>query len=215
MNEPLSYGRLLSALQAPLPGHAAFAALNGYPRGSVEEARRLDPPPRESAILALIFQSQGEVRLLLMRRTTYPGVHSGQIAFPGGKREPDDADLRATALREFEEETGADMSSIRIVGTLSPVYIPPSRIVVTPFVGWSDELGPLEPDTREVDELIMVPLSEVLDDAALQHKEIRISTGVDAMAAYWHLQGQTVWGATALMIAELRAILGKPLAQRG
>lgn len=202
---------LKAALAAPLPGHEAFAALNGYPRNSPEDARKLTPPPKESAVLAVFHKYNGEDHLLLMRRTVYPGVHSGQIAFPGGKREPQDADLQATALREFAEETGADLSRVEVVGTLSSVFIPPSRTVVSPFVGWAESLGRLRPDPREVAALLHVPLREVLDPASLQHKLIQMATGHQAMAAYWHLNGETVWGATALMIAELRAVLGATL----
>lgn len=205
---------LRTALSKPLPGHEAFSALSGYPRNAPEQARELSPPPKESAVLAVFHTYHGEDHLLLMRRTEYPGVHSGQIAFPGGKREPKDADLQATALREFGEETGADLSHVEVLGRLSPIYIPPSRTVVSPYVGWVDQLGPFRPDPREVAALLHVPLRVVLDPASLQRKLIRMATGQQAMVAYWHLNGETVWGATAMMIAELRAVLGEPLPRK-
>ena len=211
MNGRITSNVLKVALAAGLPGHAAFAALNGYPRNSPEEARKLVPPPKESAVLAVFHTYHGEDHLLLMRRTDYPGVHSGQIAFPGGKREPQDADLKATALREFAEETGADLGRVEVVGRLSPVYIPPSRTVVSPFVGWAEELGPLYPDPREVAALLHVPVRSVLDPASMRRRMIQTATGKPALTTFWHLNGETVWGATALMVAELRAVLGVPL----
>lgn len=211
MSRELSFLRLQAALAGELPGHADLAALNGYPRSNPEEARQLRPLPKESAVLAVLFPVAGATHLLLMKRAVYHGVHSGQIAFPGGKIEPGDADLQATALREFAEETGADPAPLRVAGALSPVYIPPSRTVVSPFVAWADAMGPFRPDPREVDRLFAVPMQQVLADDALRQKPIRMAHGQEVMAAYWDLGGEVVWGATALMIAELRALLGTPL----
>ena len=211
MTEHITSTALKAALAEPLPGHEDFAALNGYPRNSPEKALKLTPPPKESAVLAVFHKYHGEDHLLLIRRTVYPGVHSGQIAFPGGKRELQDADLQATALREFAEETGADPARVEVVGRLSPVYIPPSHMVVSPFVGWAENLGRLRPDPREVAALLHVPLAAMLDPLSLQRKIIAMGPGREALAAYWHLNNETVWGATALMIAELRAVLGATL----
>ncbi|MBK6830772.1 MAG: CoA pyrophosphatase [Flavobacteriales bacterium] len=126
---------LRAELGKPLPGHDGFLELSGYKRPDLDAARRQDPPPRESAVLALIYPKDDLPHILLMLRPTYEGVHSGQVAFPGGRREPDDASLHATALREFTEETGASVANIEVLGVLSPVYIPPSRSLVTPYIG--------------------------------------------------------------------------------
>ena len=207
---PLSAEALREALNRPLPGHDAFAALSGYPRPSVEAALQLDPPPRESAVLVLIHSVQGVDHTLLMKRPVYDGVHSGQIGFPGGKREPGDRDLQATALREFAEETGADTAAFAVVGELSRIHIPPSRILVTPVVAWSAGLGPLRPDPREVDQLLDVPLPELLRDDLLKHRPMMLGTPrLEYNVAYWDVLGEVVWGATAMIIAELRAVLGE------
>lgn len=209
---PHSVASLRKALQSPLPGHAAFATLSGYPRPSVEAALALVPPPRESAVLILVHPVQGIDHTLLMRRPVYQGVHSGQIGFPGGKREPGDASLHDTALREFQEETGADTSSFELVGELTPIHIPPSRTVVTPVVAWCANLGTLHPDPREVDVLLDVPLADLLRNDMLHRKPFLMGPGGDErLAAYWDIQGQVVWGATALMIAEFRTALGYPV----
>ncbi len=209
---PLTPSDLRTALRGPLPGHAAFADLSGYPRPSIEAALARSPPPRESAVLVLIHPVQGVDHTLLMRRPVYKGVHSGQIGFPGGKREPDDISLHATALREFREETGAGTAGFEVIGELSRIHIPPSRTLVTPVVAWCADLGTLCPDPHEVAELLAVPLEELLRDDILHRKPFRM--GIDRAvrtAAYWDIHGEVVWGATALMIAELRTILGHPV----
>ena len=209
---PLSASDLRDALKGPLPGHNAFADLSGYPRPSIEAALALSPPPRESAVLIVIHPVAGTDHTLLMRRTIYPGVHSGQISFPGGKREAEDPSLIATAIREFQEETGADTSGFEIVGELTRIHIPPSHTLVTPIVAWAPMLGSLRPDPREVDELLDVPLPELLRNDILLRKPFRMNAdGSERMAAYWNVRGETVWGATALMIAELRTVLGHPI----
>lgn len=193
-----------------MPGQEAFAALSGYPRPSVEAALALDPPPRESAVLVLIHPAHGVDHTLLMQRPVYEGVHSGQIGFPGGKRESGDRDLHATALREFTEETGADTSAFLIVGELSRIHIPPSRTLVTPVVAWCAEMGPLRPDPREVESLLDVPLAELMRDDILKQRSMLLgSPGQEFNVAYWDVLGKVVWGATAMMIAELRAVLHK------
>ena len=209
---PFSSSDLRAAFRSPLPGHAPFADLSGYPRPTLEAALALSPPPRESAVLILIHPVKGIDHTLLMRRSIYKGVHSGQMGFPGGKREPEDASLHATALREFQEETGAETSDFEVVGDLSRIHIPPSKTLVTPVVAWCADLGTLRPDPREVAELLDVPLSALLRDDILHRKPFRMGLdGVERVAAYWDVNGEVVWGATALMIAELRTLLGYPV----
>lgn len=202
---------LRAELKSTLPGHDGFLELSGYKRPDLEAARRQDPPARESAVLALLYPKDGVPHILLMLRPTYDGVHSGQVAFPGGRREPNDASLEATALREFSEETGASVAGVEILGALSPVYIPPSRSLVTPFIGIADQLGTVRPDPHEVAELIEAPLELILRENILQHREQYIAImGREVMIPYFDVMGQVVWGATAMMIAELRELL-RPL----
>ncbi|MBL0126604.1 MAG: CoA pyrophosphatase [Flavobacteriales bacterium] len=200
--------RLQQRLREPLPGHDAFLELSGYKREDLEAARRISPPPRESAVLALIYERQAVPHLLLMLRPTYEGVHSGQVAFPGGRMEPEDADLRSTALREFSEETGAAVNGVEVLGMLTPVYIPPSRSLVTPFIGMLPELGAVAPDPREVAALIEAPLELVLRDDILKHRQQHlVMLGRSVQVPYFDIEGHAVWGATAMMMAELRELL--------
>lgn len=200
--------RLRNRLAGALPGHDRFLELSGYKRPDIERARIQDPPPRESAVLALLYPKDGELYCLLMVRPKYDGVHSGQVAFPGGKREPGDASLAHTALREFTEETGAGTSEVELLGELSPVYIPPSRMLVTPFVGYAERIGPWNPDAKEVERLLEAPLSLLLRNDILQRREQYIEImGRSVEIPYFDVYGEVVWGATALMIAELRELL--------
>jgi 8-oxo-dGTP pyrophosphatase MutT (NUDIX family) len=199
--------RLRRALQAPLPGHERFLQISGYPRPNVEKALTQVPPPRESAVLALFFHREEVLHTLLMLRPTYAGVHSGQVGFPGGKRELGDPDLQHTALREFVEETGAVDTPIEVLGSLSRVYIPPSRTIVTPFVGYAPELGSVRPDPFEVALLIEAPVDELLREDILKRRMQTMPSGEAVEIPYFDVQGHVVWGATALMIAELRELL--------
>lgn len=200
--------RLRNALQAPLPGHGAFMELSGYQRPDLDEVVRRDPPPRESAVMVLFYPKEGLWHTLLMLRPTYDGVHSGQVSFPGGKREPADVDLRDTALREFREETGARLTDVEVLGELTRVFIPPSNALVTPVVAWCPALGELRPDPREVARLIETPVAELVREDLLRRRALYIQVlQREAEVPYWDIQGQVVWGATALMIAELRELL--------
>lgn len=200
--------RLRDAMRRPLPGHDAFLELSGYKRPDLDAARRSDPPPRSSAVLALIYEKHAQAHILLMLRPEYAGAHSGQVSFPGGRREENDADLMATALREYSEETGASAGSIDVLGELTPVYIPPSRSLVSPFVGIVAETGPFVPDEREVAELIEAPLDLVMRDDILKRREQHIAIlGRSVDIPYFDVMGHVVWGATAMMLAELRLLL--------
>ncbi len=200
--------RLHTRLEGPLPGHDGFLELSGYKRPDLEAAQRQDPPPRESAVLALLYAKDEVPHMLLMLRPTYDGVHSGQVSFPGGKKEAGDTDLRATALREFAEETGAAVDGIEVISALTPVYIPPSRSLVTPFVAMANALGSVNPDPREVARLIEAPLELLLRDNILKRREQHIAImGRTVEIPYFDVLGEAVWGATAMMLAELRELL--------
>ncbi|MDX9750105.1 MAG: CoA pyrophosphatase [Flavobacteriales bacterium] len=192
-----------------LPGHAEFMRMAGYERPPAEAVAD-DPAVRASAVLIPLYAVGAVPHTLLMLRPTYNGVHSAQVSFPGGKHEPGDPDLAHTARREFTEETGAPTDGMQLIGPLTPVYIPPSRTVVTPWLAHAHELGPFTPDPTEVAELIPVPLDELMRHDTLTTSRVYIHN----LDQYWkvpafRLQGHVVWGATALMIAELRAILGR------
>ncbi len=156
----------------------------------------------------LVYPEQQEWRTMLMLRPAYDGVHGGQVGFPGGHREPEDTDITATALREFGEETGADTGNFEVLGMLTPVYIPPSRSLVTPVLAFTPELGTLRPDPREVAALIPTAIDHLLRDDILKRTRVYINMLRREMEVpYWDVDGHVVWGATALMIAEFRKLV--------
>ena len=162
---------------------------------------------RPSGVLILLYPDKGEICFVLIRRPDYTGVHSGQISLPGGKFEPHDKDLTETAIREAKEEVGIKPSAVNISGTLTPLYIAPSNYIVTPVVGWSVQRPEFMKDPREVDEIIEISLSDFLDDRNIQTKRIRLFMGISANFPCYYIDSNIIWGATAMILSEFRAIL--------
>lgn len=162
---------------------------------------------RNAAVMMLFYPKNSETHLLLIIRNSYPGVHSSQIAFPGGKVEEHDTDLKETALRETHEEVGIDPQNILVIRSLSTVYIPPSDFLVHPFLGVSQsELNfVLQPD--EVAGIIELPLSSLLDDSIIHYKIMDTSYAKSIEIPVFQIEEHSIWGATAMMLSELKDML--------
>lgn len=168
--------------------------------------------PRRAGVLALFYPgSDAGPRLLLIRRPSYPGVHSDQIALPGGKEEAGDPDLQHTALREAREEVGVSPGQVRVVRALSPVYIPPSNFEVSPYVGLSAGRPEFRRQESEVAELIEVPVTQLLSKDFLEVRRMTTSYATDIEVPAFLLNGHVVWGATAMMLNELKSLLEEVL----
>jgi 8-oxo-dGTP pyrophosphatase MutT (NUDIX family) len=141
-----------------------------------------------------------------MQRPDYNGAHGGQISFPGGKQEPGDTDVIRTALREAYEETGVDPSKVSIIGTLTPLFIPVSNMIVTPVAGWLDEEPIYNYKSDEVVFLFEADLKKLLDPTIVKSKPFEIR-GEKVDIKYFDYNGNTIWGATAMILHELLIII--------
>ncbi len=193
---------------------AAFDPIAAWRRMALEpHLRRLAPPPgvtaRQAGVLVLVYPVNGALTTLLIRRTPDPGVHSGQVGFPGGAHEPSDADYTATALREACEEIGL-CQPVTILGRLTPLYIPPSRFMVTPTVVSLEARAAFRPNPDEVAALLELPLADLLDEGRKWAEDWELG-GRTFRVPFYDVDGHKVWGATALLLSELemrlRAVL--------
>lgn len=208
MDELIS--KLSEQFRNELPGWDSHQKMMNYKRPKPDNIRQIDPDARESAVLALLYPYQNEIYTVLMQRHVYEGTHSGQISFPGGKREKSDKDLRETALREANEELSIDSKKVQILGELTQVYIPPSRYLVSPFLGIVSARPQFVPEAAEVNEIIEVPVSQFLDPSKLKEKYHFIPTlNSKIKIRYFDVDQRVVWGATAMMLSEITEILKK------
>lgn len=195
--------RLAERLEGPLPGHEAHLTMAPrYP------ARRTDLSVdgrdcRTAGVLVLLLPHDGDPAVVLTVRREHLPDHAGQISFPGGQREGDESLLDA-ALREAEEEVALPPASVRVLGRLTPLYIPPSNFCVHPFVGRTEGAPELRPTDEEVEQVLRVPLAHLLDPATRTTEPRRLG-GTDVEVPYYDVAGHTVWGATAMMLAEFLA----------
>ncbi len=196
---------LKNRLAKELPGENSHRKMAPMVRPSASEALNY-PDTRISAVLVLLFQMELEWNTLLILRSSYDGVHSNQVAFPGGKSEPEDLSLEHTALREANEEVGINQNDIEIIGSLSPLYIPPSKSLVTPYIGITDNIPEIKMDTKEVEETFFVKLSSLFEPSIKKEVTIKRKSHQFNVPAYVY-NNYTIWGATAMMIRELEDIL--------
>jgi 8-oxo-dGTP pyrophosphatase MutT (NUDIX family) len=177
----------------------------------LKEVNYLNKIPRKAAVLMLIYPKKQIAHLALIVRNTYPGVHSSQIGFPGGKVEEYDADLKETALRETHEEVGIHPNKVQIIKTFSEIYIPPSNFLVSPFMGISHEELIFIPDLEEVERVLEFPVSDFLDDKSITKTRMSTSYAVDIEVPAFVVDKYVVWGATAMMMNELKETIKSAL----
>jgi 8-oxo-dGTP pyrophosphatase MutT (NUDIX family) len=194
-------------LQIPLPGATAQQKMASSVRQAIPLRTKPDAYTRIGAVLILLYPHEGQLYIPFIQRPVYKGVHSGQVALPGGRVEETDADLVETALREAFEEVGVIAKQIQVVGMLSPLFVHASNFMVHPVVGITHSRPDFKLNAFEVDRLLEVPLAELLDISRMGTKEIMASEGIVVDAPYYDLQGHTLWGATAMIISELLEVV--------
>lgn len=168
--------------------------------------------PKEAAVMAVCYaDSNGFTNLLLILRKTYQGVHSNQIGFPGGKVEIEDRDLMQTALRETHEEVGIAPERLTVLKSLTQVYIPPSNFLVQPYLAIAEGPMTFVKQQEEVEALVEVPLVDIMDDTNRIAQQLSTSYAQNISVPAFKLNGYVVWGATAMMLNEIRDLFKKSL----
>ncbi|WP_034059571.1 NUDIX hydrolase [Lacinutrix jangbogonensis] len=162
---------------------------------------------KKSAVMALFYPNlEGETHMILILRKTYKGVHSAQIGFPGGKLEANETNKQA-ALRETEEEIGVKQNTIKVLKELTQLYIPPSNFYVKPFIGIVENTPGFLKQDAEVEALLEVNLDHFLNDKVITSKMVTTANGLKVSVPAYHLNGHLVWGATAMMLSEVKDLL--------
>jgi 8-oxo-dGTP pyrophosphatase MutT (NUDIX family) len=194
-------------LEEDLPGessHIKMAPLPNY-RPTIKDDHKI------GCVLILLYPKNKEWHLLLVKRAHNDSDnHSSQISFPGGKLEDSDYSYSDCALRETHEEVGIDPSSIGIVGELSSIYVQASNFMVFPFVGFTSSEPNFEPDSDEVEFIVEVPLEQLFETKLVKRKPVTLYNGITIESVpYFNFCNEVVWGATAMILSELKDILEK------
>lgn len=203
-----SYQRLLTLFEKDLPGERAHLAM--YPKRAASSiALKAAENVRMSAVAIVLFETEENgLQTLVIRRQEYDGTHSGQISFPGGKWEQSDPSLQFTALRECEEEIGIPPGELQPVGKLTDVYVPVSSFLIEPYVFyWEEPHTHFLHSEREVASIHRLPINLLTDDH-IELIDVPLTNGQKLLQTPHFNTGEiTIWGATALMLNELREVL--------
>lgn len=193
-----------------LPGESAHLRMSPMNRPLSSLALKNAVDVRDSAVAVVLYRNKDQIECILTQRPEYDGSHGGQVSFPGGKKDPEDNDLEETARRECFEEIGIPKNEGMLLGQLTEVYIPVSGFLVKPFVYFHQELPQLKKDEREVAEILTFPLFDLKKEERISSTEIHLRNGmIYKNIPYFDLADKKVWGATALILNEIREILLK------
>ncbi len=196
-------------LENTLPGYDAHLEMMPESRIRAMHTIKNYDNARKSGVLILFYPDNKSIKTVFILRPEYDGVHSSQVAFPGGKFEEKDIDIVNTALREANEEVGIVVSDVEIIGKLSEIYIPPSNFLVQPVIGFATQKPIFKKDTKEVAEIIEVDIAQLLDASNKTMREIILSNNLKIKAPCYLINEQIIWGATAMIVSELIVILKK------
>jgi 8-oxo-dGTP pyrophosphatase MutT (NUDIX family) len=195
-----------------LPGEAAHNVM--VPQQRLEITKKInfsEIKPKNAAVMMLFYPKDSITHLVLIVRNSYKGVHSSQIAFPGGKYEKEDVNFEQTALRETHEEIGIHSDKIQVLKAFTHLYIPPSNFMVYPFLGICRDEISFYPDPNEVADIIELPLTTFLSDSIVIKTEMTTSYAKSIEVPAFKIEEHIVWGATAMMLSELKIVLNSVL----
>lgn len=184
---------------APLPGPRAQARMAPRPRRTPGDHEEL----ADAAVLVLLYPGPEGASIVLTRRADTVGRHASQVSLPGGRQEGGES-LEQAALRECAEELAVEPGSVTVLGRLSPLDVHASGFRIHPVVGTADARPDFEPDPREVASIIEVPL-RALDPSV--REETWTYAGLARQVPFFLVQGHKIWGATAMILSELLAVL--------
>ncbi len=190
-------------LTTTLPGAEAQELMAPSFRNDYEFDKHL---LRESGVLLLLYPKNEIPHFVLMKRSPKLRTHSGQISLPGGKKEPTDPSFYDTAVRETNEELGVEKSEIEFLGELTPLFIPISNFMVYPYVAFAKKELVFQPNHKEVEAILEVPISRLLDERTITQESWE-KKGKSYTRPFFAIEGQKVWGATAMIISEFRQLL--------
>ncbi len=195
-------------LQQTLPGETVQWQMAHLKREKVALNSLHSLNARQSAVMILICEDAlGQFFIPLTQRFEYNGVHSKQISLPGGKFEEEDANLEATAVRECREEIGVK-ASIELLRPLTSVYIPVSNFLVQPYLAYYAFSPPdLTPQANEVEHILKLYLNDLMNDSIVKETVVEPMPGYTLKTPYFEVEGRVVWGATAMILNELKAML--------
>ena len=198
--------RLRHGLARGLPGQAAQFVMAPVGRSRSHPRPGAIPSPRQSAVLLYLYLHRGDWHLVLMKRSHYGGAHSGQVSIPGGCLEPGEDHTQA-ALREFEEETGVGVHRRQLIGKLSDLFIPTSNFMVRPYVAHATQTPSFSPDPVEVEQIIELRVPSLMRDDMVKQGQVHLAGGDRVETPYFEVEGHRVWGATAMILSELKEIV--------
>jgi 8-oxo-dGTP pyrophosphatase MutT (NUDIX family) len=192
-------------LTGPKPGLIAQLAMTPNPRPGNQVYHEVEDSSLKAGVLILFYPREDKIHLVLTRRTDKVDFHKGQISFPGGRLEQGEG-LEQAALREAEEELGVDPDVIRILGMLTPLYIPPSNYCIYPVVALTQSRPDFRPSQIEVAEILEIPLEHLLNPQNVL-KEMWTIRGVEVEVPFYAFGKHKIWGATAMVLAELLEVI--------
>lgn len=190
---------------ARLPGVDAQLRMAPVPRGGWKPGFAPEQA-KPAAALLLMFPVDGQPVILLTKRASALPNHAGQVSLPGGAVDPGET-IEDAALREAEEEVGLARTDVKVLGRLTPLHIPVSGFVLHPVVGLALDRPAMRAEPGEVERIIEAGVAELIDPAR-HHRVSRRIGAYEFEMPYFDLDGEQVWGATAMVLAEFTAVLG-------